>query len=190
MRQLWSNWLDTQNGLVEQEPEQIASDIAGVDLQAFFQRTLYSTEELPLEESLGSLGATLHQRPRKSVSDTGGGKPDADPAKPWMGANIDGGAGRISVTHIFNGHAAEQAGLASGDLIVAINNLVISASDVPDLLERHAQSNSISVHYIRHGVLRESQLPIMLAPSDTYSITMQKDHSKVWPSSLDQRLPV
>jgi predicted metalloprotease with PDZ domain len=186
MQQLWSNWLATQNGLSEREPEQIASDMAGVDLHAFFERALYSTEELPLEDSLTTLGASLHVRPRKSVSDTGGGKPDAEPAAPWIGANLDGGAGRIMVTHIFHGHAAEQAGLASGDLIVAINNMVVSATEVPDLLQRHAQSHSLSVHYIRHGVLREAQLPISFAPSDTYSITAQTDPASTWPASVQE----
>lgn len=190
MRKLWSNWLATQNGLTECEPEHIASDIAGIDLQAFFERALYSTEELPLEDSLTTLGARLLLRPRKSVSDTGGGKPDAEPATPWIGANIDGGAGRISVTHIFNGHAAEQAGLASGDVIVAINQMVISAGEVPDLLQRHAQNQSLSVHYIRHGVLRESQLPILLAPADTYSITAQEDNATTWPASVNDSLLV
>jgi len=190
MRTLWSNWLATQNGLGEREPEKIASEIAGIDLQAFFERALYSTDELPLEESLHSLGANLHLRPRKSISDTGGGKPDAEPATPWIGANIDGPAGRITVTHVFNGHAAEQAGLASGDLIVAINNMVIGAGAVPDLLQRHAKSQSLSVHYIRHGVLREAKLPVLMAPSDTYSITGREEDTAAWLASPNDSLPL
>ena len=208
MRLIWSRWLETGNGLQEREPEQLASEIAGSDLSAFFERALYSTEELPVADSLNYLGVDLHWRTRKSVSDVGGGRvAGAVPVQsqrsagedvgvttsnskpvfaeknvaPWIGANLDGGAGRVSVTHVFQGGAAEQAGLAPGDTLIAINDLIVSAADVPGLLERHASTDSLVLHYSRHGVLRQTSLLVSSAVADTCSLTRNSNQQSLWP---------
>jgi len=207
MKLMWARWLDTGAGLQEREPEELASEIAGKDLSAFFHKALYTTEELPVEASLNYLGVDVHWRARKSLSDTGGGSvaSESDVASddsehavstgagaqtankenkvsPWIGANIDGAAGRVGITHVFKGGAAEQAGLASGDLIIAINELIVSASDIPGLLERHAGSESLSLHYSRHGVLRNTMLPIAAPKVDTCSLSLKPDQPELWPS--------
>ena len=180
MQLLWQQWLQTGKGLGEREPEQLASKIAGTDLSAFFQHALYTTDALPLEQSLQYLGVEMQWRARKSTSDSGGGKEGIDEnidALPWLGANVNGSV----VTHVFAGMAAEQAGLAPGDTLVAIDRLTIDGDDVPDLLKRHANSKNVMVHYSRHGVLRESVLPIMGAPVDTCSLKAIKDQPVLWP---------
>ena len=197
MKLLWARWLATGKGLLEREPEQLASELAGKDLSAFFQKALYTTEELPVEESLQYLGVDVHWRTRTSASDVGGGKVPGDTnlendgkaaesAKPrplpWIGANVDGGAGRVSVTHVFKGGAAEQAGLAPGDMIIAIDELIVSAGDIPGLLERHAgSSQSLALHYSRHGVLRNAVLPLTSAAMDTCSLSHTASQPILWP---------
>jgi len=191
MKLLWTRWLDTGAGLQEKEPELLASEIAGTDLSVFFEKALYTTEELPVEQSLEYLGVDVHWRSRKTVSDAGGGshKPadskSSEPkpeSRPWLGANVDGGAGRVLVTHVFNGGAAETAGLAPGDMIIAIDNIIVSASDIPELLNRHVDDASLTLHYSRHGVLRTAQLPILMAPKDTCSLSAKTDVEVRWPS--------
>jgi len=182
---LWSRWLETAEGLGEREPEQLASEVAGKDLSAFFDLALYSTQELPLEAALQYLGVDLHWRMRKSTSDIGGGSRDEkDESKqvPWLGANVEGGAGKVSVTHVFAGGAAQVAGLAPGDTIIAIDNIIVSAAAIADLLQRHANSESLLLHYSRHGVLRTTQLPLMAPVLDTCSLSRDKDKPVLWPS--------
>lgn len=182
MKLLWSRWLETKAGIHEQEPEQLASEIAGKDLSDFFAKALYSTQELPVESSLEYLGVDVHWRARTSTSDAGGGSDKSADPKPWLGANVDGSAGRVSVTHVFNTGAAETAGLAPGDIIIAIDNIIVSTSDIPALLNRHAGDSSLTLHYSRHGVLRTAQLPIMMAPQDTCSLSAKSDVDVLWPS--------
>lgn len=182
MQLLWSRWLETKAGLHEQEPEQLASEIAGKDLSDFFAKALYSTQELPVESSLEYLGVDIHWRARTSTSDVGGGSDKSADPKPWLGANVDGSAGRVSVTHVFSAGAAETAGLAPGDIIIAIDNIIVSASDIAALLNRHANDSSLTLHYSRHGVLRTAQLPIMMAPQDTCSLSAKSDIDVLWPS--------
>ncbi len=185
MRLLWARWLDNKQGLGEREPEQLASEIAGKDLSEFFAKALYTTEELPVEESLNYLGVDVHWRARKSLSDTGGGKPndENDAPSPWLGANVDGPSGKVSVTHVFAGGAALAAGLAPGDTIIAIDNIIVSSGDIADLLQRHATSALLTLHYSRHGVLRTTQLPVMPAPVDTCSLSFNDEKVVAWPTT-------
>ncbi len=187
---MWTRWLDTQQGLQEREPEQLASDIAGKDLSDFFNSALYSTDELPVEASLNYLGANVHWRARKSPTDTGGGSSDDGSADaPWLGANVDGPAGKVSVTHVFAGGAALRAGLAPGDTIIAIDNLIVSAADIPDVLQRRMHAKSLPLHYARHGALRETALPLMSAPVDTCSLSRMEDEAVLWPAKAADEPP-
>lgn len=194
MRLLWVRWLDNQAGLGEREPEQLASEIAGKDLSDFFQHALYTTEDLPIDEALESLGVNILWRARKSVSDTGGGKPgegkteesdeESTTESPWLGANVDGGLGKVGVTHVLAGGAAEQAGLAPGDTIIALDNILVSAGDIPDLLKRYASAEQITLHYSRHGVLKQAELPVQTADTDTCSLVLASEQVPAWLSTL------
>jgi len=192
MKLLWSRWLDTAQGLGEREPEVLASEVAGKDLSEFFDNALYSTEELPIDSALHYLGVDVHWRMRKSASDAGGGSHEGDDTAnsvetakqtPWLGANVDGGAGKVNVTHVFAGGAAQLAGLAPGDTIIAIDNLIVSAAGIADLLKRHATTESLSLHYSRHGVLRTTQLPLMEPVPDTCSLSRDDSKPVLWPSN-------
>jgi len=190
MKLLWSRWLASEQGLGEREPEVLASEVAGTDLSAFFEKALYSTDELPIDSALQYLGVDVHWRMRKSASDLGGGNHENDSdAKqaPWLGANVEGGAGKVNVTHVFDDGAAQSAGLAPGDTIIAIDNLIVSATAIPDLLQRHATSKSLLLHYSRHGVLRSTQLPLQVPVLDTCSLSRNDDQADdkpvLWPSA-------
>ncbi len=190
---LWQQWLDTKSGLSEQEPEQLASQIAGTDLGEFFNTALYSTDDLALDSALEYLGVAVHWRRRRSAMDTGGSeikKPDeaAEP-QPWLGANIRADGGRAKVTHVFSGSAAELAGLAAGDILIAINNLMIDGSNVASVLARYKNEDSLPLHYSRFGVLTQTQLPLMPAPMDTCSLEKLPEHNNNWPFNSDMDMP-
>ena len=192
MQQLWQRWLQNGRGLEEREPEHLAAELAGTDLSVFFDNALYSTAELPIESALQVLGVNMHWRARKSVADTGGGtvsgveesQQEAGATQapaPWFGANINGGAGAVNVTHVFNNMAAERAGLAPGDTVIAIDNIIVSANDIESMLKRYEACDEVSLHYSRHGVLTETRLPILPAPVDTCSLSPLEGQPVRWP---------
>ena len=173
MRALWTNWLATQEGLAEREPQRIAAELVSADLTAFFDHVLYSTNELPVAQALKQFGVDLQWAPRLSSSDVGGTRPDssdehkAQLAAPWLGANIADASGGVKVMQVMRDGPAEQAGLSAGDLVVAINRLSVSKADVDNHLARYANCSELSVHYFRLGQLYETQLPLLPAPQDT-----------------------
>ncbi|MEE9321202.1 MAG: PDZ domain-containing protein [Granulosicoccus sp.] len=205
MRQLWQHWLDSEEGLAEDEPELLASKIAGVELKDFFSRALYSTEELPLEEALAYLGVELNWRQRKSSNDSGTAIPKkAEPVQesttgqaknndseqdqsdikvdemegvPWLGAILKEQNGCVKVVQVMSGSPAQDAGLAGGDTLVALECQSVSVEGVERLLRRYADEGTITVHYFRLGELLETSLPIRSPALDTATLTRTDEKS-------------
>lgn len=178
MRTLWQRWLENGQGLAEDEPQRVAADIAGVDLSAFFDQALYSTEDLPVAQSLKQLGVDLQWCSRASSSDVGGhisinGEAETaesnhkQPRQSWLGANITDVPGGVRLMQVMYDGPAQKAGLSAGDVLIAIHGLSVNKQDVDNHLARYASLKVVSVHYFRLGQLYESQLSIEPAPLDT-----------------------
>ena len=188
MQKLWDRWLEDGRGIEEDGPQRLAAQIAGVDLSGFFDTVLYSTEELPVETALATLGAGILWRSRTSSTDMGGtdsataDSPDStrvdvsvesrQRVKPWLGANTAEAPGGVRLVQVLTGGAAEQAGLAAGDVVVAISHLSVNKASVDSILERYSDRQSIPVHYFRLGQLSQSELAIVAAPCDTAELSI------------------
>ncbi len=171
MQRLWQQWLESGAGLGEREPERLAGELAGVDLEPFFDSALYGTQELPLVESLQALGVDLHWRARHSPTDTGDSS-DTRPEPvhaghelpaPVLGASVADDHGVAVLRQVAAGGAAEAAGLAAGDRLLAVNRFMVGAGSLQDVIARHVQLPEVSVHYVRHGVLNEGRLSLVRA---------------------------
>ncbi len=62
--------------------------------------------------------------------------------------------------HVFSGGPAEHAGLAAGDVIVAIDDLRAAPDAMKKLLRRRRAGQALTVHAFRHDklIVRESTL--------------------------------
>lgn len=180
MQALWKNWLDTGKGLQEQEPESVAATLLGESLDDFFQPALYGTGDLDLEKALSTLGVQLNWRQRQSAADAGG-KNDKSGDFHWIGANLQSGETDVTLSHVFTDGAAERAGLAAGDKLIAIEDLAVDPNNLADMLKRYAGKGEVQVHYFRLGVLSTTMLPIVIASEDTAYLTLQdKSKASLW----------
>ena len=179
MRVMWNRWLNTGAGLAEDEPQQLAAKLVDENLSEFFNHALYTTNELPIAETLKQFGVSLEWCERLSSNDVGGVRKGSGSAavvdsssagnvvKPWLGANVVDAAGGVRIAQVMKGGPASQAGLSAGDFIVAINELSVNKADLDTHLTRYASLDTLSVHYFRLGRLRVVQLPVQSAPKDT-----------------------
>jgi len=159
MRALWQHHGITGVGVPEDGIERIASEIAGRDLHDFFARFVYGTEDPPLEEWLADFGVVMSLRPAQNGTDRGG--------KPAAGtlprASLDARIGAdMKVLTAYAGGAAERAGLAAGDQVIALDGLKAGAESLRKLLERAEPGQAIRVHAFRRDEL--VALDIVLAP--------------------------
>ena len=164
MRQLWSVWLDNRTGFTEDEPERMAIELLDsshqVAMREFFNRCLYSTEELPLESAFEKLGARLDWRQRISHKDAGGVVKVNQSACIWLGATFKAAAAGISLTQVFRDGPAERAGLAAGDVIVAVSKLQINHESIESILNRYSDCGQLRIDFFRLGELRTVTLQV------------------------------
>jgi predicted metalloprotease with PDZ domain len=169
MRALWERHGLTGIGVPEDGIERIASELAGGDLAPFFERHVRGTADPPLEDLLGGFGVTVHRRAAESDRDRGGkpgsGASDGEPARCWLGARLTGGA-NATLQHVLNGGPAERAGLAGGDVIVAVDSLRASVDAIERLLRRRRAGDVLVVHAFRRDELLTTRLTLAEAPNE------------------------
>lgn len=166
MQALYQNWLNTGKGLSENEWQQFAETVTRIELKDFFQTALFSTSDLPLASCLKSAGIELQWH--HAARNHGGALVDTitrHPPIPDFGARFKQNAESITLTHVFNGGSAENAGLCPHDKIIALNNFSCT-----DFAERYAAlpiGQTATIHYFRHGALKETEISLQPPPANT-----------------------
>ncbi len=169
MRALWRRYGETGIGVPEDGIPRLAAEIAGVPLDDFFARYVYGTEDPLLAALLGELGITLHVRAAEGTTDRGGkpGKRDGqDKPRVWIGAKVAAG-NEPRLQHVYRGGPAECAGLAAGDVLVAIDGLRASENALEKLCSQHAPGDTVALHAFRRDELRTVACALTAAPHDT-----------------------
>ena len=172
MRYLWLNYGKKSIGLVEGQIEQICSEVSGIDLNHFFERYLHGVEDLPLENLLSEVGITYNLRPTVSVDDKGG-IPAKDKTENTIsfGARFADNALGVQITQIFNDESAELAGLSAGDIIIAINSLKVTKSNIDKTIQSYSVNDQLKIHAFRRDELITLNLKLKVAEMTTCYLT-------------------
>jgi predicted metalloprotease with PDZ domain len=161
--------------VLEDGVERTAEEVTGLRLRPFFNRALRATAELPLREMLATVGIEIELRPPESASDRGG-KKSATPARELakrvaLGARTAEDALGVKLTHVFDGGAAQAAGLSAGDVIVALDGLQLTAKNLDKRLGRCAPGDAVEVHAFRRDELLVRPLTLLARAADTCVLT-------------------
>ena len=165
MRSLYMQTRLNRSYYTASEWQQFVQDIAQLNLADFFQAALHSTDDLPLERSLKTLGIELrwYSTPRSDLGKLVTEFPENTPA-PDIGCRAKQQGDRAVISHVFTGGSAEQAALKAGDSIIAINGY--ACTDFIAQTETQI-GDSHTVHYFRHGVLHQTTLTVQAAAATT-----------------------
>ena len=171
MRKLWQEYGHPDIGVPEEGVEQAAEALLGESLQDFFRRYIHGTEEMPLEEWFAALGIGYRLRPAKSLKDMGKVPENpaerAPPAAATLGARVVENKGAAELVSLFEGGAAQQAGLAAGDRLIAVDGLQVDGQSVHDAIAQLSPGAEVEVHAFRRDELMAFTLEAQLAEADT-----------------------
>ena len=168
MQQHYRDWLDTRQGIPEKQWQARCQAFTGLDLEDFFQTTLYTTSDLPLAELLATIGIGLQwqAQPRGHGGAFLSEPPTETPAPaPNFGARFKQNSDHATLTHVFNGGSAENAALCPQDKIIAIDGYACT-----DLAAQWAQlpiGYTARLHYFRTGILYVADITVQTAEADT-----------------------
>lgn len=177
MRRLWIRYGTGASGIAERGVELEVAALLGKPLDEFFHAYVYGTVELPLESWFGKLGIGYRARAAVSQDDQGGYQPQApvDPPARALGARYEFQPAGLRITHVLSGTAAQRAGLAPGDLMVALDGERITQANLTDLMRR-AAGDEVEIHYFHRDRLTVSMLPLQPAPADTCDLWLLPSH--------------
>lgn len=168
MQQHYRDWLDTRQGIPEKQWQARCQAFTGLDLEDFFQTTLYTTADLPLAELLATIGIGLQwqAQPRSHGGAFLSEPPTETPAPASdFGARFKQNSDHATLTHVFNGGSAENAALCPQDKIIAIDGYACT-----DLAAQWAQlpiDATARLHYFRTDILFVADITVQAAEADT-----------------------
>lgn len=173
MLALWQKWLADGKGLEEGEWETIAAEVSGLPLRDFFDKALRSTDDLPLAALLASQNIEMQLVPAASPTDSGSvvDAITAPPLRPTLGVKAAADALGVRLVSVLDGGAAQAAGLAGGDIIVAINGL--KAVDLDKAISRYRIGDTLKLHAFRRDELKTCKVTLAATAADTCQLCLQ-----------------
>ena len=179
MRYLWQEYGKTDIGLDDDSIAGAVEAVTALQLDDFFDAYLSTTTDLPLAEMLANMGIQLKQRETTSLDDQGGTPVKANNMATAPAYNLgakfipdDSGA---RVQYIYAGGCLQTAGIAVGDVIVAVNGLKANKDNIPALLQANQPGDKVTWHVFRRDELMSFQVELIAASKDTYYLERAAD---------------
>jgi predicted metalloprotease with PDZ domain len=136
----------------------LASDAAGFDLSDFAARYISGTEDPPVDALLDDFAVKWTLRGRRALVDRGGAYArDGDLEPVHLGASLANSYAPKILT-VYEHTAAWRAGLASGDVLVALDGQKVTRGNVFRLLGRFQPGDETELHVFRDDQLRALKL--------------------------------
>ena len=168
MRACWDRWGDGNGGMPEDGFENVCTDVAGIDLADFFDASVRGTGELPLQKMLASHGIDYHLRRATKRSDKGGkAARNLKPEPQWLGARLGESEGKLVFASIDNGGPAEKAGVAPGDVAVALDGLALTARNCDQRLRSYRAGDDLELVVFRGDELVTTRIRLADGPINT-----------------------
>ena len=136
-----------ERGYTPEEFRAIVEEVAGVDMDAWFERSVDRAEPLELDEPLSWFGL---KRVETTRDDQG-----------WAGGSL---SGSLRVSSLDERGPAWASGLQIGDEVIAMNGVRLGYGDWAQMGQRHAPGDTLELLTARRGQLREVSMQLGIAP--------------------------
>ncbi len=174
MQILWQRYGEPGIGVMDSDIELIAEELANTSLHEFFNYILRSTQDIDLHQFFSQMGITQHFRPAINNQDRGGEQSLQKAAIQQLCVDWGMRVKNTQITHIFDYGSAQQAGLASGDEIIAINGLRAD-NNIDTLLSRYQPGDMLTLHIFRRDELLEKSLILQLPQENVCDLYLQEN---------------
>ncbi|OWW20756.1 M61 family metallopeptidase [Noviherbaspirillum denitrificans] len=137
-------------GVSEADVEDLFEEVTGLKLKRFFDRYVRGTEDVPLGKLLEPFGVEFADN-RKNQ-------------KPALGIRTSREGNDCKAVSVYEGGPAHLAGISAGDILIAVDGLRVSATNLESLLARYKTGDVLMLHVFRRDELMT--FTVVLAPDD------------------------
>ncbi len=174
LRYLWQHYGVTGTGVPEKGLAAIIRQATDVDVDDFLAQAVHGVDDLPLAELLRDVGVEMRLRAATGQDDKGGSTRGRPPAAA-LGARWRDHPQGVELTHVLGGMAAQQAGLAAGDVIIAWNGLRATGKSLETALACSRAGESVVVHAFRRDELMCFDVALQEPPQDTCELRLMDE---------------
>ncbi len=145
-----------------------ASEVAGTDLSAWFAKVFDSTAELDYREALDWFGLRFAEEPPGKQA--------------WLGAETKIEDGKLLVTRIPRGTPAYEAGLDTGDAILAFADFVVRPAEWDRQLANYQPGDKLPLLLARRGRLTRVTVTLGRQPAEAWTLeaAAESPHRADW----------
>lgn len=162
MKELWIHFGRPNMGTQEEDFVNIANILCGEDISQDFQNLLYKAERVnlaPLLECVGvSFTPTKFEKLNKLSTTNHKGY------VPYIGAQYKTDPKGLIITNIIDNSPAAQAGLAVNDIIIAVDNMMVTEQSIQNIADHLSENTTVNCHYCRDDQLIMAPLTFIDAP--------------------------
>tara|TARA_Y100001935_G_scaffold255633_1_gene270257 strand:+ start:159 stop:2000 length:1842 start_codon:yes stop_codon:yes gene_type:complete len=170
MRLLWEKYGKTDKAISENGIREDIESLVNCSFKTFFDKFIFGTEQLPLEEWLGRFGVGIRLRPARDDKDLGGyaqTAPAIQPIENSFDALIDEEKGYLVIRKVKKDGNIQESGLSTGDILVAIDGEHCLKNNLLFLLNKKKAGNSVEIVFLRRGLLKKTKLLLKEKNRDT-----------------------
>jgi predicted metalloprotease with PDZ domain len=158
-RDFYSDGRDAGRGVTEVEVDTLFDEATGLKLKRTLDRYTRGTDDLPLARMLAPFGivfANKRQHPQAS-----------------LGVRTTRDGSDCKLANVYAGGAAHRAGLSAGDVLVAIDGVRVSATNLDTLLSRYHAGDTIALHAFRRDELMGCDVTLLADETPQVTLTAQ-----------------
>lgn len=126
-------------GIAEAELEALFDEVSGLSLKSLFDKWVRGTEDLPLAELLQPFGVSVVNQ--------------EDSLKAALGIRTSREGSDCRLANVYEHGPAHRAGLSANDILLAIDGLRVTATNLDILLNRYRVGDKVIVHAFRRDEL-------------------------------------
>ena len=174
MRLFFNQFLQGNGLTADNDWQKACEKVSGCLLDDFFQKYIYGVDELPFNELFNSVGLALRFQAARQVILC-----DEFPPEMYridLGAKLENTADGKIIRHIADNSLAEDAGLAVGDKIIAVNHCGISEWE--GVWQQIAVNDTLTIHFFRQNRLKTAQVSVQAQHYEKHAVLKVFDKNK------------
>ena len=170
MRALWQRHGQTGVGVEEEGIFGLVAEVAaeadgsdGRKLAQWLRRTVEGTGDLPLSRLLPGFAVDYRAEPESDA--------------PSLGVKMAVG-GELRLASVFDGGAAQRAGMSAGDVLIALDGLRLGNGSLDDMLARRKPGDKVRLHAFRRDELMCFEVELAAAPASSVRLSRRRQAPK------------
>lgn len=159
MRAMWVRYGKTGVGVPEDGVFELLAEMAGSRLAHWLRKAVEGTEDLPLVRLLKAVAVSVRHVPASTLG--------------RIGVKLASGE-KVKLASVYDGGAAQEAGLSAGDVIIAMDGLKVSTSSFETRLQRVSSGETVRIHAFRRDELMTFDLVPVDPPATELSLGLSE----------------